>query len=512
MATCFDRRLSFPEGELFKAGGCFNKYACAQGTSLPEGGHTLSPWVRCVFSDGDGHLITVGNQSSPEINNTAVIKSFDFGMSDGLHCKIVIHDQQGSAFDIFVKNLVRDFSKLNTNEGFRMQAQWGWAKAGCPVATGASASCIHYLHVDSIESNFVAGKFIHEITAIDLVAKVFEGGVEKHYGSDDQNISLKDALRKLFTDDPPPKISKVKFLRFENKQLVEYKFGGSDDEEGNGPKGKYHGRGRNKLEVGMSWIKTTTDRGLGVKPVFDSLGKDPTIIFLEDPRPNCNQIKNWDSNCIGTYVVNSGKSSSVLEFNPRIRWDFSRLMNVGGNVPTNTIQDTKQQKMTGPDGCPELARTKNPGAGQVATISAGENEKNRLGKQASSSVSKAQAAQARTMRLIPDAIEADLVIIGNPVLPSVGEGLTAMNVSIVFINPFNLMPNGGSRCGDWTLGINNVCNPILSNKAWFITRCNHHIQEGVYTTTLGISLAAPGIDIEPGANLGGSAEGANEGA
>jgi hypothetical protein len=508
MSTCMNPNLSFPKGEPFQWGGCYGKYACRKGAFLPEEGNTLSPWVKCVFDNGEGHLITVGNQSSPEIQNSAVIKSFDIGTSDGMQCKIVIHDTQGSAFDIFVKNLVKDFRKLNTNEGFRLTADWGWVKTGCPTAPASSSSCTHYLHVDSIESSFVAGKFIHEVTATDLLVKAFEGGVEKQYGEDGKELPLKVAIENLFTKDPAPKIKEVKFMRMENGKLVPYKFKGAEEDKkgNNGPLGKFQGKGRNKLDTAMSWIKTTTENGKGVKPIFDGTIKGGRLVFLEDPKPKCDEVKNWESNCIGTYVVNAGKNSSVLEFNPRIRWDFSRLMNVGGNHPENTVEDTPQQKVTGLSDCDELTQPGTPGAGQVSTMSTSENEKNRLGRNATSSVAKAEAAQMRTMRVIPDVIDADLVVMGDPSLSS-AVLLTGMNVSIVFINPFHLLPDG-SACGDWTVGVDNICNPILSNKAWFITEVKHHIQEGVYTTTLGISLAAPGIDIEPGSNFGGSAEGA----
>lgn len=506
---CQKRGISFPGGEGYD-GNCYQKYACrGQAIMLPEDAHTLSPWVRCIFKDGEGRTITVSNNSSPEIDNSAVIKSFDFGMSDGLHCKVVIHDQAGSALETFAKNLLRDYSKIDPSM-LKFQVEWGWTKAGCPTPAPSSRSCLHYMILDSIETNFVGGKFIHEITGTDLANRMLEGGVEKTYGEDGNLMSLKEAIKQLFTEDPPPKISEVKFLRMENGTCTEYDF--EDDSKGlasdGSPKGKWHAKGMDKLQAALSWLgQYRTDRKKGIRPAYQSTSEGGAIIFWEDNKPKCDEIPDWDSNCVGTYVVNGGKASSVIEFNPKIRWDFARMTCVGGNVPEATIQAPQmpQQKTIGRPDCEKLIRPACEGMGQLTAITVSENRKNENNKEASTKVVKAQDEQARAMKLLTDAIEADLVVIGDPALPTPGEGLFLRNLSIVYINPFHLLKSS-SECGEWI--VKPTCNAILSNKAWLIKRCNHHIQEGHYTTTIGIYLATPGVDLDPDSPWGGSDTGA----
>lgn len=495
--------MSFPGGEEY-SGNCYKKFSCKdQPIMLPEDSHTLSPWVRCMFKDGQGRMITVSNNSSPEIDNSAVIKSFDFGMSDGLHCKVVVHDQAGSALETFAKNLLKDYTKTDPSM-LKFKVEWGWTKSGCPTPSPSTKSCLHYMILDSIETNFIGGKFIHEITGTDLISRVLEGGNEKIHGEDGRNeISLKEAIKKLFTEDPAPKISEVKFLRIENGVCSEYNFEDCNSGDGS-PKGKWPCKGMDKLQAALSWLgKYRTDRKRGVRPAYQSTSEGGVLIFWEDNKPKCNELPDWDSNCVGTYVVNGGKASSVIEFNPKIRWDFARMTCVGGNVPEGTIQAPEQpnQKTIGRPDCEKLVRPACEGMGQVSAIVTDENLKNTNGKEATTKANKGEDEQARAMKLLTDAIEADLVVVGDPTLPTPGEGLFLRNLSIVYINPFHLLKSESS-CGEWI--VNPACNCVLSNKAWLIKRCNHHIQEGNYTTTIGIYLATPGVDIEPGAPWGGS--------
>ena len=65
------------------ATGCLLQYVCGGKVNKPESGHVLSPWVKVTFRVGAAGTITVGNLSSPSMDNSASIKSFDFGFSSG---------------------------------------------------------------------------------------------------------------------------------------------------------------------------------------------------------------------------------------------------------------------------------------------------------------------------------------------------------------------------------------------------------------------------------------------
>lgn len=497
---CLSRGIAFPGGEV-TGSGCLAKYQCKR-RMLPESGDTLAPWVRCKFKDGDGRTITVSNDSSPEIHNTAVIKSFDFGLSDGLHCKVVIHDQRGSSLTDFMKNLLKDLN-VATPVANKFIVEWGWTKSGCSTPMPSARSACHYMILDSIESNFVGGKFIHEITGTDLIKRSLEASVENSYGGVGQSaITLKEALRKLFTEEPAPYVSNIRFCRLEGGRVqddVGFEY------EKDGPKGPWFGNANDKLQTAIHWLSGhRTDRKRTFIPSYNGAHPDGEVIFWEDGKPKCLEESHWDQNCIGTYVVNGGKTSPVIEFNPKIRWDFSRLTSAGGQMSSETIQPTPQAKAQGRRDCPQLQRPVLI-AGQVLSTPTTEVHKDNYGSNATNEAQKGHDEQARGMKLLHDPIEADLVIVGDPSLPTPGEGLLWRNLAIAYVNPYHHLPNNSINCGEWIA--NPVCNEILSNKAWFIKRCNHHIQDGSYTTTLGIYLTAPGIDVEPTAPLGASSTG-----
>ena len=72
----------------------------------------VAPWVRISLSSGDS-FITVGNQSSND--NTAIISSFHWGMSNAVGAKIEVIDEAGGNFKAFFdksENFIRKFIQL----------------------------------------------------------------------------------------------------------------------------------------------------------------------------------------------------------------------------------------------------------------------------------------------------------------------------------------------------------------------------------------------------------------
>jgi hypothetical protein len=100
-------------------------------------------------------------------------------------------------------------------------------------------------------------------------------------------------------------------------------------------------------------------------------------------------------------------------------------------------------------------------------------------------------------------MEGELRVQGDPSLggPRKTFGRT---VSLVFINPFHVMPNGRG-CGDWLA--NPVCNCVYSNKAWWVKAIDHSIREGSYVTTIKVALMAPGSDVNDNEPFGGNGSG-----
>ena len=503
----------------FASSGCFLKYNCGS-LKKPESGHVLAPWVTVTFKEGNGKRITVGNLSSSELDNSAVIKSFDFGFSTGSECKIVIHDTQGSSMHIFVQNMMKELIVSEQSDRLA-KVQWGWGKTGCGKNMPANSSKSHFLLINWIETNFIQGKFIHEITLTDTLATAHEGGVEKIFGGDGHKnaLTLKKALKEVLMSEPAPIVSSVKFQRLENGKAVESvtdpKTGKTSDAVNfkyfkDGIESRFSGNASNKFEAARNWAGCyLTDREKCVKMFYNTEVDNGEVIFWEIPVYDCN--KTMDAkNCIGTYIVNGGKDSSVIEFNPRIKWTYGGYSVVGGNVPTNTIKarNLAHQKAYGVLRCPELRRPEIVGAGQTLSITTPDGAKDSFMHDATTVVQEGQAMSIYQDNIIimDGGIRADMVIVGDPKFPTQADGVIyGLFISIVFVNPFHLIADEEEPCGEWMA--NPPCNEFLSNKNWLIERVNHKIQDGTYTTTLGLWLAAPGVDVKLDIQVGDSPTG-----
>jgi hypothetical protein len=122
-------------------------------------------------------------------------------------------------------------------------------------------------------------------------------------------------------------------------------------------------------------------------------------------------------------------------------------------------------------------------------------------------VADSQNKDGKANRLLHREVQADLVLVGDPNMITPSLGIWARNVTIVFVNPYYIMPKGKGACGEWKSDsglAGSACNPVFSSKAWWINRVTHKITPGHYTTSLGIYLAAGGVDLNTCDTLGGN--------
>jgi hypothetical protein len=98
------------------------------------------------------------------------------------------------------------------------------------------------------------------------------------------------------------------------------------------------------------------------------------------------------------------------------------------------------------------------------------------------------------------AVEAELLIQGNPYLDDPLALCAGAECSIIVINPF-MFKKQSAGCSEWIA--DPPMNAFLSNKHWLIQGVSHEIKEGSFTTTLKVWLASPGVDINYDASLGG---------
>jgi hypothetical protein len=349
---------------------------------------------------------------------------------------------------------------------------------------------------------FYEGKFAFDITGKDTCHRMFEGSANWEIGGTGQDgVPIVDAIEAFMVRGPAPNVGSVKFYKMEGGKRVPAEFA---DNGLKGPKGKWIANGRDKLMAAREWLnRCVSKEKKSWIPQYNSLDRNGELIFWVDEKPRC-EVKGdgyWDANCIGCYVVNGGKSSSVIEFSPKIRWNFGSMSNVGGNLSSEKLNamGTPGSSIPG-NPCATLDSTRAEGAGTTQQTHPTETMKDLYSTAAAVISAVADTAARGAVKVLTDNIEADLTIVGDPTILPPNEAMWSKNISIVLVNPFFLMP-GADSCGEW-LSIP-TCNAVLSNKAWLCKSITHRIDAGKYTTTIGVYLVAPGIDTPAGSNLGG---------
>lgn len=522
----------------YKCGGqrkCYPVTGIGAGSTFcgPQDGFTLSPWVRVKFTSDQGREVTVGNLSSPENQNLAVIKDFEFSGADGVQVSVTIHDQRGGSFVKFMDDLITDAKCLNPS-GIRMKTQWGWVKTNCEgfsIGEPVVKSGEHHVLPLNVECSFSGGKFMFTITGTDMGLRMFEGRAKVIIGEKGKEVCLEDALRELFTESCGPKVKTVDFL---NKDLTpgicwEKQDCGECTAEGGtnkGPKGVWEGEARSKIDIANAWIRNNgkTINGHSCRVTYDSEAPGGKIVIIEDAKPTPGESRDWDRLCIGTYIVNGGYRSSVIQFNPRIKWVFTGVgAGTGGETGTNSAHGGLEDggEVKGDERSATLIKPYIECVGTEISSPPDANADDREGRTAEADTADAAIKHNKALNLLHDVIEADLVIVGDPTLPRPLELNNIRTVSIVFINPYHLIsadqfnlvvdaqPTGinparvrtDSACGEWLA--EPTCNEVLSNKAWWIKQVTHKISAGSYQTTLRVYLAGPGTDLECFDPLGG---------
>lgn len=481
---------------------------------LPEIGHVLSPWC-CIRFVLDNRTVTVGNHSMPSDGNTAVIKSFEYGHTDGFTLRVVMEDQKGGSLEAVADHLVKNWRESKADK-YVVRFQFGWAKAGCTVPLPPVMSDCYEAFNTNFETSYSQGKFFVELTASDLMKVAQEGATEAHIGTEDQKVCLTHAINQLLCQSKDePNIEKVSFLKLENGVRVPVGFEKweSPCTKFEGPRGVWRAEGEDKLQVIKRWMfdyRTENKKGW-VAGWDEKEGKH--LIFWEDRVPVCESrpAEWWQQNCAGKFTVNAGRDSAVIEFNPRMKWSFDHGVNVQGgtdNLSLSPFEDTeeggKNTKSTGRYECPALARPKQKGYGKAMQSTPTQNQMDKEMKQAPEEHAKAAEANMKAdMRLMPVSIEANLVIVGDPTLVDMCEIMGGKTVQIKMINPFFL--TGANNRYEWLAFPPE--NYVVRNSAWLIKGCTHKIEAGNYTTTLNLQLASPGVDGAPGLPLGLSSDG-----
>lgn len=506
---------------------CKQKYSCDETPRLPFDGEdsgnqeyagtSFAPFIELKFILNN-ELITVGNKSRPGKGNTAVIKSMEYGASEGMGVTLEIFDEEGGNFTKSFDMINKGLGELGKEiSGFELDFGWIIEKScgDLPNIQKLTVKGIHGHPISllPIKMNVIyeGGKIKYVLEAQDLISRVGEVRHECNIGTDDKKVSLKDAIRIFMKEHLPPPMIDVEFTKQDG---TEWNFSNSDGGP-NGPKSVWPTCQQNKLATLRRWIAPLrTESGKGILFQWKGTAKKEqppveggTLILLEDPTPDrCQQDINLCNNNIATYIINGGNESPVLSFNPSVNWTFAASASAGGGSSPNSGDAAKQDGKTNCPGDPGTAGGKDAAGIGTAPVADSGTSNWRAGEQQAKENAESNTAhqEANAARELLSPIEAELKIIGDPKYVFPVEVLSKQ-ISLLVINPYHLRETDVNGCPSWLA--EPVCNPVFSNKGWTIMGVNHQIREGSYVTTLKLMLPVPNVQLPPNSNLGGDPNG-----
>ncbi len=465
---------------------CMPQYQCGPIQKIqPQNSAVYAPFVILTLGD----VLTVGNNSYPGEPNTAVIKSMDYGGSDGAVVTIEIIDEAGTTFQRYFESVSKDIC-VSSSE-YNMQLDFGWLSQGYDgtvTRIGIPDGPIHFLPKE-IESSYEGGVIKYTLKGTDLMSHMGENRINTPIGTEANKVRLAPAMRQLLSRNCP-QINSLQFKRRTGNGWSNWFFRNSDGGP-DGPMSVWPPDQQHALGAIRKWANSvTTDRGLGFTPVWNSGSSTPELWLVEDARQYCDQtsINDNGSNCIGTYIVNGGDCSPVISFSPQAKWVLSADGGSGGNLGGGSSARTIINRPIPGRRCQSDKSPTNgqPTGGTTSQFPASQNDMNwRSPDLVTQRMQEALAAQESAAQYpeLSAPIEAELKVWGDPKLVHPYQWVNN-GVGIIVINPFNIF--SGPTSSDWLAGP--MCNPIYSDRNWMITGVNHQISEGSYTTTIKVAM------------------------
>ena len=448
--------------------------------------------------------IGFGNGSYP-----AAITSFQYGLSTGCGAEIEITDEEGGEFAKVFDRLTREGSA----SGNFAKLKFGWISGSC-TDSGLSLlnsinnylgtsfrpgdktyiSPVINLMIQTVTAEFKSGVCKYKLHCIDLIRSLDGVKMPTVIGTPERPVTLKQAIIEVMKE----RNVTVKFVRFNNAteytDLV-FAYGGSgivDPKEG--PKQVWRGSDKPVLEVIKEWLRPEVAKAgitnKGIKIIYDPL--DSSLVCVVDIPDYCVGSVNENFN-IGSYVVNGGNCSPVIEFKPDIQWIAASMAYATGGTVAGNSPSTQASK--GPLDClgnnrvsPHLYGRENNHmrVGPSLSITMNEGElAGRLAKALGWSYSSTYLNNVANI-VFGGGITAELVIQGDPSYVS-PFFLIGRTVSLIVMNPYSI--TGTNTC-DWKT--TDKPNNVLTNNNWLIQGVTHTISSGVFRTTMKLSMLTPG--------------------
>jgi hypothetical protein len=479
--------------------GC-GQYSCSSKAEKPiTPGHSFAPFVKVRFGSRKDAEITVGNESSGVFNNHAIIKSFSYGISNGQEVSIEIVDEQGGAFRAVFDTIAKCLVNIN-QPIYQIAFSYGWVRVDCDgnKLTPIESPICKAL-VKKIDVTYQQGKAKYKVLSKSIMQATDVARENSIKGSDQSKISLEEAII-LACKEQPPVLEPYKGIVTAKGEQKTEPFKDSKLWEFQNEKviiDKFECKNQTKVQAMYDWLEPyITKKKKGIFVTADNIDPEKIIFWEQSDGKDC-------SVNVGTYIVNGGECSPVIDFNPTITWlpgVAAIPSQAGGNVHGSaTAASGSKEPGINKNSVTEAQETQGENAGSTALFNPTDFGYNTHGpSDVHKKTNEARSKHADAARrysgggILP--ITADLVIIGDPGITkgfSVINQLVGRKVSIVFINPFYIGTKDGND--KQYLAIPG-CNEILSNRGWQIQGVNHTIQEGKYTTTLKLYLTGPNLD------------------
>jgi hypothetical protein len=250
--------------------------------------------------------------------------------------------------------------------------------------------------------------------------------------------------------------------------------------------GIYPTEGTNIMAAVVKWKGIyKTDKGYGLKPVWNNESTVPHIMYVES---GCKSELSY--RCIQTYIVNGGKHSPVISFNPNIAWTPQVAAEKFGGGAGSTAHGASQERTASSEDndCIEVDTAKNVGI-RTALPPTDDGVENEGPENAQRASDAGMNAQTNANKVYSEPINAELVVQGDPKMDSPYRWWHKY-ISIVVVNPFHPVLRKEGKAGqiknaDWLAYP--TCNPILTSKTYRIEKVSHDMKEGSYTTTISVT-------------------------
>jgi hypothetical protein len=329
----------------------------------------------------------------------------------------------------------------------------------------------------------------------------------KTIGDDSKFVKIEDAINNLCSQEPTFNVRYVELTP--DGKLKDVKFNWVPNGE---IKAVWQSDNLNRISIITHWLSSfrikdgKCDKGV---VIYFNPQKPDELIIMKDPSPGPDESRvcsgknaNSEWGPLGTFIVNGGKCSSVIEFTPTMNViNAIGSMAAGGgtsgpNKSTNQHAEDRRcynQNSQGADAGTQLQAT----ITQQALESYGTKTANEQAFKSEIAHHKASLVTA----VQNPGVSAQLKILGNPDARFLNWGAYRY-LSIVVINPYHI--RGSGKCGDWLAYP--VCNELFTNRLWMAKSINHSITTGSYTTTIEAVLAGD-VQISAGEPLGGNGGG-----